>query len=457
MREYQIYYVGSQAETGHHAAPLQALAPVRIADPDEVQRLARPGDLAIFFSEHFHRFRNAWYQLHQRGCLTLYAIDGILEWRNAWENGVEEPACPSTMRPVLSDKAACIGAAQARILDAWGNRGKTEIVGLPRLDELLAAGPRPPSRIDAVSGRPLRILVTTAKWPGYTPEQVQRIRQSLRDLQAWSLRNLQLDGRSLSWTWRLTGSLAADIGVDNTLTSTDGEELVALLEQSDVVITTPSTVMLEAMASGLPVAILDYTNSPAYTPAAWQITAREQIDPVLARLAAPAAHRLAHQHGLLAEALQIGEPAAPRMIELCQAMIRHGHDCRQAGRPLEWPPRLLDPAAGHSVDASGATAAERLPAGPATAEVDALINENQRQLGVLQRRVELLESELARAAEGFSKIASHPILGPLLKVRQTALRFGNQIGQVLARPDEEGSPPPDLSAGANPSSEVVDE
>ena len=94
MRDYQIYFVGDEAEVAHQVAPLEPFLNLQIASPDEVLRIARPGDLAIFFSEHFHRFRNAWYQVHQAGCLTLYAIDGILEWRNAWENREDEPACP---------------------------------------------------------------------------------------------------------------------------------------------------------------------------------------------------------------------------------------------------------------------------------------------------------------------------------------------------------------------------
>jgi hypothetical protein len=433
VNDYRIFYVGTEHEVGHQAAPLAKYVSVEVAEPEVVERSARSGDLAIFFSEHFHRFRNTWYQLHSRGCLTLYAIDGILEWRNAWENSVDEPACPWTMRPVLSDKVACTGVAQAAILDGWGNSGKTEVVGLPRLDAAIEAS-RSKNGHAADSSR-LNVLVATAKWPGYTPGQRAQIRESLSDLHTFSLNHPVVGGRAVQWTWRLTAGLAAGIGVPNTLTDTTGRELAEVLDSMDAVITTPSTVMLESMIRGIPTAILDYTNSPEYVPAAWRINARSQIGDVVSQLAWPAASRMHYQQFLLQQALQTEISASVRMAELCRQMIRIAHDCRANGLPVVFPSPILPPLSRSPnfeslrfwpEDEGGAPKA-------GSAAFDALARENQRQLQVLQRRVALLESELSRAAEGFEKIATHPILGPLLKVRQTAIRFGNQIGQVLSR------------------------
>src|SRR5690606_39203009 len=95
----------------------------------------QPGDLAIFFSEHFDRFRTLCKKLKQQNIATIYAVDGILEWRNAWENRPEEIACPWTMRPCLADVVATIGWRQQSVLEAWGNRNCVPI-GMPRLDEL---------------------------------------------------------------------------------------------------------------------------------------------------------------------------------------------------------------------------------------------------------------------------------------------------------------------------------
>ncbi len=433
MHDYRIYYVGTEQEVAHHAAPLAERISVIVIEPERVAEIARPGDLAIFFSEHFHRFRNAWYQLHSKGCLTLYAIDGILEWRNAWENSSEEPACPWTMRPVLSNKVACIGNSQGAILDSWGNVGKTEIVGLPRLDAGIVAALNAIGRRDGTDT--FHVLVTTAKWPGYTTEQRNTIRQSLVDLHSFSLANQRVQDRLLQWTWRLTAGLANEIGVENSLTETTGRELSGLLPDVDAVITTPSTVMLESMLNRIPTALLDYTNSPEYVSAPWRINARHQIADVVSQLAWPAASRMLYQKTLLAEALQFEVPASERMAQLCQSMIQIAHDCRARGTAVAFPGRILPPiqqAAGFDANAIWPKEIGVIPQA-GSAEFYALVRENQRVLAVLQRRIELLESELSRAAEGFEKIASHPILAPLLKLRQTAMRFGNQIGQVLSR------------------------
>ena len=43
----------------------------------------------------------------------------------------------SIFQPVVGHKIACLGRSQARILESWGNVGKCEIVGAPRLDRLI--------------------------------------------------------------------------------------------------------------------------------------------------------------------------------------------------------------------------------------------------------------------------------------------------------------------------------
>ena len=109
MREATIYYVGTTDEIGHFAQPLVDTGDVRTADCEQVQRLAMAGDLCVFSNEFFSRFRNICREMCRRGCSTIYAIDGILEWRSAWEGG----SGAEVMRPVLSHKIAVIGAPVA--------------------------------------------------------------------------------------------------------------------------------------------------------------------------------------------------------------------------------------------------------------------------------------------------------------------------------------------------------
>lgn len=343
MPKQSIYYVGSVEEVSHHAEPLQAKLPVIIAAPEETLRLAQPGDLTIFSSEHFDRCRDACRQLKQRNCATLYAIDGILEWRNAWENRADEPACPWTMRPVLSHKVACIGQSQTRVLDAWGNINKTETVGLPRLDAI-----QPTSR--PADGE-FRVLVMTAKTPGFTEQQIDNTRRALCDLKTWFEQHPVVAGRRVQPVWRLTRGLDRSIDVANQVSDLSGGELRAVMKNVDAVISTPSTSILEGMLCGLPVASLEYNPCPSYLPTVWQINAAAQIDFVLRELIERPAAKMVWQQSLLHDHLECvhwqgglgaaengngngNQSATDRMCELIDRMLTIARQSVEAGAEL---------------------------------------------------------------------------------------------------------------------------
>lgn len=416
-----VFYVGTESEVAHHAAPLMGRLPIRIAAADEVLKLAVPGDLAIFFSEHFERFRSAIRQLQSRRVATLYAIDGILEWRNAWDNRADEPASPWTMRPVLSDKVACIGAAQARVLSSWGNAGKIEIVGIPRFDDLAACditrnSNRDPKRKPNV----FRLLVMTARCPGFTESQRQQIAQSLADLRDRVREIDSLDGQRIEIVWRLTGGMDHWIGVEN---HADDSDLVALLDRVDATITTPSTAQLESMLRGKPTAILDYTNSPLYADAAWRITAQEQIAPTLDQLLRPTEARMHYQKWVLHDALQLQSRASDRMVQLIQAMLDQTQSAVRSDRTPEFPEAMLPPAdtagpvlclpaAYPSRGAFGNNDLQRLQTQLADAE---------RETELLNRVIDGLRDELGQARAVFDSIHQHPVAGPVVRTRQKVI------------------------------------
>ncbi len=266
---------------------------------------------------------------------TLMLADGILEYRNTWANPGFAPGC--IFQPVLTHKLACIGASQARIVEQWGNPGKCEIVGAPRLDRQLAR--RSGRRSE---GAAFRLLVTTARTPGFTPSQMGAALQGLSDLKAWLDRvGYCIDDRRIDVTWRLTCGLDESLGVKSRVTETQGVELGALLTETNALITTPSTTILEGMLQDIPVAVLDYTNSPPYVQCAWSITARDHLDSVLPGLVAPSEARMLYQRSSLHDSLACLTPAAPRLARLVESMVKIGADCRAAGTPVTFPPRIL--------------------------------------------------------------------------------------------------------------------
>lgn len=277
----------------------------------------------------------------------LILADGILEWRNTWMNPRVTPA--SFFQPVLGHKLACLGASQARIITSWGNPGKCEIVGLPRLDGFMNA----PSASEGLANddrlavkdndeKKFHLLVMTARTPGFTTEQLQTTLRSLQELQTWLDTHLRLSGREIDVTWRLTGGLAEQLGVSNAMNSGhDGSDLKSQLVKADAVITTTSTTILEAALIGKPVAVLDYHGTPNYLTPAWAIRQQGDLDQVMSELVDPPSDRMLFQQQMLQDQLECQTPATPRILRLIEAMIEHGNECRRADKPLNYPQSLL--------------------------------------------------------------------------------------------------------------------
>ena len=269
-------------------------------------------------------------EARRRGIPSLFLMDGILEFKHQWSDpkfaaGGGAPF----LTPVLADKIACKGWNDARRLEAWGNQGKCEIVGLPRLDPLLPPKRRPRER----GGRP-RILVASANTPWFDENQRESALAAFHDLASFAATG---GGVELLWRLRRSVSRQADLAGENV----DDQPLGKLLGQVDAVITQPSTLQIEAMLSGLPVAVLDYENTPAYLPSAWRISAQSQIEPVIASLMEAEPARMSYQDECLHNELSCESPATTRMVWLIETMIARGSRARRAGETLKLPRRIL--------------------------------------------------------------------------------------------------------------------
>lgn len=444
-----VYMAGTELEAGHHVRALRSRLAVSCLAPEELLHVAQPGDLVLFYSEHFDRFRETCLALQRRNVATLYLLDGILEWRNAWENRREEPACPWTMRPVISDVAACIGHSQARVLAGWGNFGRLEIVGVPRFEQqrvrFLKGEAKPRER----DGR-FRLLVMTAKCPGFTASQVETTKRSLRDLKEACPRQTS-DGRVVEILWRLTAGLDAELGVANQLNDLSGRELAEVLPTCDAVISTPSTAGLEGMLAGRPVAWLDYHGTPQLTPAAWAIGHREEVPRVIAELAQPPASKLVWQNQLLSDHLYLAESAADRLGLLVERMLEQARVAVERGQPLSFPHPLLPPP--RSVE-NRFEHADLYPAFKEFKERDLLVAQTEwaharREVSHLQAELRQARSELAEAHAIFEEIHRHPIAGPIVRLRQRLIDHWRSwrkdeelVAPVQAHGSEQGTPAP---------------
>jgi hypothetical protein len=245
------------------------------------------------------------------GIPSLVLQDGVLEWRCQYANPLfgNGGGAPQH-QPVLADKIACLGHQSARQIAAWGNAEKVEVTGTPRLD-WLASHPAPPRR------RPgSRILIMTAKNPGFTEEQRRLTVESVTDVK----RHLDTNPGTRV-LWRLARSVAEAVGVPNQLDEVNSQDLTRVLEQVDAVICTPSTAVLEAMLMGRPVAVLDYHNVPRFVPTAWTIAASQHIAGVVSELLDPPVAKLCFQQDCLADCLWCDGRAAERVCRLIRRMV----------------------------------------------------------------------------------------------------------------------------------------
>ena len=239
-----------------------------------------------------------------------------------------------TFKPLMGHKLACIGRSQARWAEAWGNIGICEIIGIPRFDEIQQL-PRPEPK----KNHPWRILIATASTPWFndcaTGGGFFCVGRLARSFSA----HPTFDGRPVQLEWRMNEELHKLMGEGTW--QRNRPSLATLLPEIDAVITTPSTVQLEAALHGIPVAVIDYHNSPQFTPMAWAIHCQLHIESVCGELLNPPPGKLFVQNSLLADALESRTPAAPRMLKLIDGMIKIGLECRRQSRPLEFPMRMV--------------------------------------------------------------------------------------------------------------------
>ncbi len=264
---------------------------------------------------------------------VLILADGILEYRNTFEH--PDLADGAMFKPLMGHKLACIGASQARWIEAWGNVGKCEITGIPRWDPV-----QPRTIAQRGQGDAWQILIATARTPWFTDGQRAEVVAALTDLHDYFSDHPRIGDRPVELHWRLSEELHQVTGQGRY--QRKRPPLANLLGDLDAVITTPSTVQLESALHGVPVAVLDYHNSPQLTPMAWTITCPRQIGPVIDELLNPPPGKLFVQSALLSDALSHHVPAGPRMLRLIDEMLNIGRASRTSGQPMQFPIRILE-------------------------------------------------------------------------------------------------------------------
>ena len=228
----------------------------------------------------------------QHGVATLRLQDGVIEWRHCWEYPKQDQQFPPRFRPSLFDKIAVFGPLYRRILESWGNIGKCEIVGCPRWDGFS------PAIKASREGRPFRLLIASARNPGFTTAQIDAATEAFADLRDYIATRDDIEA-----VWRTSSVIQKRLDLAANNPEMDRMTVAEVIASVDAVISTPSTLQIEAMISGRPVASLDYNVTPQYLNLAWTIHCKSDIDPVIEDLLAPSAEKMFFQDWVCRDAV----------------------------------------------------------------------------------------------------------------------------------------------------------
>jgi peptidoglycan hydrolase CwlO-like protein len=360
---------------------------------------------------------------------VLIMCDGILEYRNTWEN--PKVADGSVYQTIFGNKIACIGRGQARVIESFGNAGICEIIGHPRFDLSYEKECLP-----VQAEGPFRLLITTARTPAFNEYQHQQLIRGLSDLKQRFDRNQSVANRHVQVDWRLSDELLKELELPLPKASYRMPSLSDAIETADAIITTPSTVYLESVIKRRPTAILDYTNSPAYIATAWQITATAHINPTLEELANPPVAKMLFQRTTLHDQVELGYNSKQRLFKLMQKMVSAGERARKSDKDIKLPHRIIaDPLRGIAKVDNEFDLASLFPKSNAFGQTN--IIRLQQELAHAVARIGQLPKDIHERDDQLVKKTEHiDSLTELLSESESRIESANQRVEKLTRRHE---------------------
>jgi hypothetical protein len=265
---------------------------------------------------------------------SLLFQDGTLDWIIQNEGELYGgTGGPTHFHPILTDKMAVIGHQSARIISSWNDVSKVEVVGFPILQNEINEAKISRTNVKQTTDKPLNVLITSTRQGWFCERQKIAFIEALQDLKTYFEQH-----KNISVNWRLSRNLAEIIGVENEMKVKESVELVPLIKEADLIISAQSTVVVEAMIQGKPVAIIDYLNAPQYYGTAWIINAKNQIASTIESMIKAEPNRMLYQEYQLQDILSMELNAIERSKILIEKMVQF----RNNNNSIDFPANLLN-------------------------------------------------------------------------------------------------------------------
>lgn len=243
-------------------------------------------DALVVTDEYYLPNRLALAACKRLGIPSFHIVDGIMEWRNLFENprSIDPKQGTPLFQPLLADYTFAMGSEQAEAL-RWLGNSSVFATGLPRFDDL----DRRNCRIGP-SANP-EILIASANTPWFSAEQESTFRGVYDHLPG--VLDIARDTLSTPFAvrWRVAACLQDSVA---DLPKSQGTAAEAL-DSCSALISTPSSLVVEAMILGIPTLVLDPYAVPALTPAAWSANDAATASSMLGDLLAPSPQRASFQ------------------------------------------------------------------------------------------------------------------------------------------------------------------
>ena len=212
-------------------------------------------------------------QARAQGITTLLLVDGPLEWSNSYLNPSLRKTNPLfrgyLMEPLIHDAILAVSAAQAGYL-AFRNPDRDITFMTYKNKRLSSVKPAAPS------ASRWQFLITTAKTPYFDDTEKDNLIHLLRQL------TTALEQGGYSYVFRIFDNALQEAlsPKENLLEGS----FVEVLQQVECVIGTPSSVLLQSMASDKPVGTLIYRDSPLFYQSGWLVGDLCSLDATLASM-----------------------------------------------------------------------------------------------------------------------------------------------------------------------------